>query len=204
MKNLFRLLFLTPSFFFSLSPKVALEKIKEGNRRFVDDKSSQCSSSQNDRRKVLQNKQEPFAIILGCSDSRVPPEILFDQGIGDLFIIRVAGNVLGQSELDSMTFAVKALGSSLIVVLGHENCGAIKAVWKKQADIIPFINKKILPAIDFKDPKCTLACQTKNNIKYIVDQIKKSETFFSEITNNTLKVVGAYYPFVTGEVEFLD
>jgi carbonic anhydrase len=148
--------------------------------------------------------QEPFAIILGCSDSRVPPEILFDQGIGDLFIIRVAGNVLGQSELDSMNFAVKALGSSLIVVLGHENCGAIKAVWKKQADIIPFINKKILPAIDFKDPKCTLACQTKNNIKYIVDQIKKSETFFSEITNNTLKVVGAYYPFISGKVEFLD
>jgi carbonic anhydrase len=103
-----------------------------------------------------------------------------------------------------MTFAVKALGSSLIVVLGHENCGAIKAVWKKQADIIPFINKKILPAIDFKDPKCTLACQTKNNIKYIVDQIKKSETFFSEINNNTLKVIGAYYPFISGKVEFLD
>jgi carbonic anhydrase len=204
MKNLVHLLFLTPSFFFSLSPDKALEKIKEGNRRFVDDKSPQCSSSQNDRRKVLQNMQEPFAIILGCSDSRVPPEILFDQGIGDLFIIRVAGNVLGQSELDSMTFAVKALGSSLIVVLGHENCGAIKAVWKKQADIIPFINKKILPAIDFKDPKCTLACQTKNNIKYIVDQIKKSETFFSEINNNTLKVIGAYYPFISGKVEFLD
>jgi carbonic anhydrase len=204
MKNLVHLLFLTPSFFFSLTPDKALEKIKEGNRRFVDDKSPQCSSSQNDRRKALQNMQEPFAIILGCSDSRVPPEILFDQGIGDLFIIRVAGNVLGQSELDSMTFAVKALGSSLIVVLGHENCGAIKAVWKKQADIIPFINKKILPAIDFKDPKCTLACQTKNNIKYIVDQIKKSETFFSEINNNTLKVIGAYYPFISGKVEFLD
>lgn len=117
---------------FCLSPQEALKKLQEGNERFVSDKSLRCLTDKEDRRKALVNNQKPFAIILGCSDSRVAPEILFDQGLGDLFIIRVAGNVLGSSEIDSITYAVKALLCPLIVVLGHENCGAVEAVWQKK------------------------------------------------------------------------
>lgn len=179
-----------------------LKKLKDGNNRFVAGKSAGCFSNQQDRRKSLVDDQKPFAVILGCSDSRVPPEILFDQGIGELFIIRVAGNVLGPSEVDSITYAVKVLGCSLIVVLGHENCGAIRAVWQKQADVIPFINKEIVPALNFTDPKCTLGCQVKNNIKYIVDSLNKTTQFDQEIKTGKLKVVGAFYPFVSGQVDF--
>lgn len=152
----------------------AIKKLLEGNQRFVDGKGPGCFSDQSLRRKALVDNQKPFAVVLGCSDSRVPPEILFDQGIGDLFIIRVAGNVLGPSEIDSITYATSVLGSPLIVVLGHENCGAVQAVMEGKADSIPYINKEILPALDLENKDCTLGCQVKNNVRHIVDVLKKN------------------------------
>lgn len=188
---------------FSLTPNEAFKNLQVGNDRFLSGKSTFLNNDQQARRKALIDNQKPYAIILGCSDSRVAPEILFDQGLGELFIIRVAGNVLGESEIDSITYAVKALGCSLIVVLGHENCGAVDAVWQKKADMIPFIKKEIQPAIDEKDPKCTLACQIKNNITHVVDLLNKTPQFKTDIEKGSLQVVGAYYPFVSGQVEFL-
>ncbi|HUD00945.1 MAG TPA: carbonic anhydrase, partial [Rhabdochlamydiaceae bacterium] len=112
---------------YGLTPDKALETLMDGNQRFSQDKSLH-SDRNSERRQELVSKQTPYAIILGCSDSRVAPEIVFDQGIGDLFIVRVAGNVVGPLELDSIEYSALYLHSSLVMVLGHESCGAIKAV----------------------------------------------------------------------------
>jgi len=188
--------------FGQISAEDGLQKLIEGNKRFVSGKSSGCYSDQRRRSKSLIDNQKPFAIILGCSDSRVPPEILFDQGIGELFIIRVAGNVLGLSEIDSMTYAVEVLGCPLIVVLGHENCGAINAVWRNQADMIPFLKKEIYISLDHDDPEVTLATQVKNHVKHTSDLIKRTSQFHKKNEAGDLKVVGAFYPFISGQVDF--
>jgi carbonic anhydrase len=109
-----------------ISAHEALKRLREGNRRFVDDIRSHTLSSQ-ERRNELAAGQEPFAIILGCSDSRVPAEIVFDQGLGDLFVIRVAGNIVAPSQIGSVEFAAERYHTRLVVVLGHSNCGAILA-----------------------------------------------------------------------------
>jgi carbonic anhydrase len=186
----------------ALTPQECLKKLLDGNDRFVKSLNHTIKSDQNQRRKALVSDQTPFAIILGCSDSRVPPEILFDQGIGDLFIVRVAGNVLGPSEIDSITYAVKALGCSLIVVLGHQNCGAVKAVIQNKAEIIPFIQKEISEGLKEQGEK-NLEESTKLNIGYIVKTLIDLSTFKNEISQNKLEIVGAYYPFVSGKVEML-
>lgn len=185
-----------------VSAEEGFKKLIEGNARFVSGKSSGCYSDQHFRRKALIDNQKPFAIVLGCSDSRVPPEILFDQGIGELFIIRVAGNVLGLSEIDSMTYAVEVLGCPLVIVLGHENCGAVNAVWRNQADMIPFLKKEIYLSLDHQDPEATLASQVKNNVRHTVDLIHRTSQFNKKIEAGNLKVIGAFYPFVSGQVEF--
>src|SRR5690606_36164097 len=105
----------------------ALDRLTEGNRRFVAERSQRGNGAGNDRRREVAVSQNPFAIILGCSDSRVPAEIIFDQGLGDLFVIRVAGNIVAPSQVDSVEFAVARYGTRLVVVLGHSSCGAILA-----------------------------------------------------------------------------
>jgi len=107
--------------------KKALKRLHEGNRRFVSDASFFNTLSHQNRRHTLTVNQEPFAIILGCSDSRVPAEIIFDQGLGDLFVIRVAGNIVAPSQIGSIEFAVEQFGTQLVVVMGHSKCGAILA-----------------------------------------------------------------------------
>jgi carbonic anhydrase len=106
-------------------PEKTLKQLLEGNRRFVENKSTLDDSES--RRKAIASEQNPFAIVLGCVDSRVPPELIFDQGLGELFVVRTAGEVLDKAVLGSMEFGVDALNIPLIVVLGHKNCGAIKA-----------------------------------------------------------------------------
>src|ERR1700733_14101977 len=123
---------------FGLTPDQALASLMEGNQRFSKDKSLHLDRT-SERRQELISKQAPYAIIVGCSDSRVAPEIIFVQGMGDLFIVRVAGNVFGPLELESIEFAIFALKSVLILVLGHENCGAIKAVIQGKTEEIPAI-----------------------------------------------------------------
>jgi carbonic anhydrase len=113
----------------AMTCEMGLQRLKEGNQRYVEDKLIHPDRT-SERREALQSKQQPFAIIVGCSDSRVAPEIVFDQGVGDLFIVRVAGNVVGPIELDSIEYAAEYLKSCLIVVMGHQNCGAVDAVMK--------------------------------------------------------------------------
>src|SRR3989442_6127000 len=110
-----------------ISAREALERLREDNRRFVSGAGSSDTRTSQTRRSELAAGQEPFAIILGCSDSRVPAEIVFDQGLGDLFVIRVAGNIVASSQIGSVEFAAERYGVKLVVVLGHSNCGAILA-----------------------------------------------------------------------------
>src|SRR4051795_3159949 len=110
-----------------ISAAEALDRLREGNRRFVSNVRGTDASLHQDRRAELADGQEPFAIILGCSDSRVPAEIVFDQGLGDLFVIRVAGNIVAPSQIGSVEFAASRFGTRLVVVLGHSRCGAISA-----------------------------------------------------------------------------
>lgn len=110
-----------------ISAREALERLQEGNRRFVSDARSRDSLASQTRRGELAAGQEPFAVILGCSDSRVPVEIVFDQGLGDLFVIRVAGNIVAPSQVGSVEFALERFGTRLVAVLGHSQCGAILA-----------------------------------------------------------------------------
>src|SRR6187455_3768158 len=105
----------------------ALERLREGNRRFVANVRGQAALANAARRRELSTGQEPFAILLGCSDSRVPAEIVFDQGLGDLFVIRVAGNIVASSQIGSVEFAAARYGTRLVVVLGHSQCGAVLA-----------------------------------------------------------------------------
>src|SRR2546421_9731205 len=113
-----------------ISAREALERLREGNRRFVSDVRSRDTLTSQMRRNELAAGQEPFAIILGCSDSRVPAEIVFDQGLGDLFVIRVAGNIVASSQVGSVEFAAARFGTRLVVVLGHSQCRAVLATWK--------------------------------------------------------------------------
>src|SRR5215475_12728771 len=110
-----------------ISAREALERLREGNRRFVSGVQNQDTLASQTRRNELVEGQAPFAVILGCSDSRVPVEIVFDQGLGDLFVIRVAGNIVASSQVGSVEFAAERFGTRLVVVLGHSKCGAIKA-----------------------------------------------------------------------------
>src|SRR5580700_9296924 len=135
-----------------ITARAALEALREGNSRFVGKLSSGAGSAQ---RRALPERQEPLAIILGCSDARVPAEIVFDQGLGDLFVIRVAGNIVAPSQVGSVEFAAAAFGTRLVVVLGHSNCGAIHATLdqltrpsKDQSPNLRSIVNRIRPAVE--------------------------------------------------------
>src|ERR1051326_4267264 len=110
-----------------ISAQEALQRLREGNQRYVEETRSSDTLTGRVRRRAVAESQEPFAVILGCSDSRVPAEIVFDQGLGDLFVIRVAGNIVASSQVDSVEFAAARFGTQLVVVLGHSQCGAILA-----------------------------------------------------------------------------
>jgi carbonic anhydrase len=183
-----------------VSPKIALERLIEGNNRFMHDKSI-CPDRSADRRAASAAKQKPFAIVLGCSDSRVPPELAFDQGIGDLFVVRVAGNVVGDTEIDSVAYSAIYNGSALIVVLGHESCGAVSAVLANKAHDIDCIEKFIKPAVA-KHRNLNDAIQA--NIQHSVDIIKQSSAIAPLIKAGKIEVVGAYYHLKTGKIRFLN
>ena len=185
---------------FAETPINALKRLKQGNLRYVNDRSLYCDHSA-DRRSELTHSQNPFAIILGCSDSRVPPEIIFDQGLGDLFIIRVAGNVLGATELDSIDFAAKYLGASLIVVMGHASCGAVSAVMKGQTADIANIAALIKPSIE---GAYTLEEAIKANVRGAVNALKQNSFINALIKAKKIDCVGAYYDLGSGKVEILD
>ena len=183
-----------------MTPEKALKRLIEGNQRYVNNKSSHPNRNK-ERREAISSEQSPFAIIVGCSDSRVSPEIIFDEGLGDLFVVRVAGNVIGPIELESIGFAALFLHSSIILVLGHENCGAVEAVIENNIDNIGTIAKFIKPAIE-KDNNLELSIK-KNalNMKLVLE---KSSSIEKLIKDKKIAVHAAYYNLKTGLVKFLN
>lgn len=192
----------------SITAEDALIKLMEGNSRFVEFK--QNHPHQNKARlEEVASTQKPFAIIVGCSDSRVPPEIIFDQGMGDLFVIRNAGNVVDDFAMASIEYAVQHLGVRLIVVLGHERCGAVDATIKG-GDLPGHLNKltsEIKPSIH-SAKRVTGDLLTNviySNTKRISGQIGSSEKLLKDFVDNKgLKVVSAYYDLDTGKVEIFE
>ena len=197
-KFLFIILLLVQSGF-SQTPSESLKRLVEGNQRYVKDQLQHPNRS-SDRREEVLDTQNPFATILGCSDSRVAPEIIFDQGLGDLFIVRVAGNVVGSIELDSIEYSARYLGSTLVLVLGHESCGAVTAVMEGKTDDIEAIADLIKPAI--KSAK-NVEEAIKDNVRSIVVQLKKTPLIKKLVSENKIQCVGAYYHLGAGNIEIL-
>lgn len=185
--------------------KDPLQRLIDGNKRFMSGKSI-FPDMDSTRRDNLKTTQHPFAVILGCSDSRVPPEIVFDQGLGDLFVVRVAGNVFDDAVDGSLEYAVEHLGSTLIVVMGHERCGAVTAaVENNQEAHIKTLAQLIRPAIDeaITKPGDKIENAVRANAQYVVEQIKKNEPILAKkIAENKLRVVAAYYDLDNNEVTF--
>ena len=197
----------------------ALQRLRDGNRRFVSNVRASDAFVSHMRRAELANGQQPFAIILGCSDSRVPAEIVFDQGLGDLFVIRVAGNIVAPSQVGSVEFAATQFNTRLVVVLGHSNCGAITATLDElrrpvdnQSRNLKAIVDRIRPAIaglfETKlrdDPDALVAQAVRANIHASVDQLRRgSEVLEQLIHDDGLLVVGAEYSLETGVVDFFE
>jgi carbonic anhydrase len=184
----------------------ALEKLIAGNQRYVTDQPAHHHQS-GSRMRLISNGQHPFAIILGCADSRVPPEIIFDQGLGDLFVIRVAGNILDDAILGSIEYAVEELGTSLVLVLGHERCGAVAATIK-HAEVLGHIStllNAIQPAVDRakNEPGDLIDNAVLANIKLVVEQLRLSMPVAKLVQHNRLKIVGAQYNLDRGAVEII-
>lgn len=185
----------------------ALQRLIEGNQRFVSGSVAHPSQG-SARRSEVSTGQKPFAAILSCSDSRVPPELIFDQGLGDLFIVRVAGNTVNEEGLGSLEFGVKVLGAPLLLVLGHSDCGAVDAALqgKPLPGHISSVATPIDPAI--KEASCKtnsqpLPCAIHANVDHIVQTLSKSEPILAALVKEgKLKVVGATYDLATGKVEF--
>ena len=188
-----------------MTPDEALKALMDGNQRFSQEKSLH-SDRTSERRQEFITKHTPIATILGCSDSRVAPEIVFDQGIGDLFIVRVAGNVVGPLEQDSIEYSTLYLNSSLLMVMGHENCGAIGAVLAGTTKDIESVAELLAPAAEAtkKETANRLEATVKTNAKMIADQLRKSPVLSDLVAKKKLAVVAAYYNFHTGKVELLE
>jgi len=193
----------------SVAPAEALSKLKEGNGRYTGG-SLQHPGQTTDRRTELANVQHPFAVIVSCSDSRVPPEIVFDQGLGELFIVRVAGNVMNDEGLGSIEYAVDHLGSRLILVLGHQRCGAVDAAKQtiaakgKAPGHIQSLVTAIKPAVE-ATAKDDLDTTIKANVKNVVQALRTSTPILkAEVDSGKIQVVGGYYSLDTGAVTFLD
>lgn len=187
----------------------AQARLESGNRRFVTGKLTHPRQDAR-RRAEVATSQSPFAIVLGCADSRTSPEVLFDQGMGDLFVVRVAGNVLNDHVLGSIEYAVEHLGSQLIVVLGHERCGAVKAsrdilAAKSEAPAhVHSLVRSIQPAIE-ATPGGDLEAMTHANIRNIVKELRACPpTLKEKFDTHKISVVGAYYDLDTGKVSFLE
>jgi carbonic anhydrase len=197
----------------------ALERLRAGNARFTAHLRSSDEFVSHTRRPELTMVQEPFAIVLGCSDARVPAELVFDQGLGDLFVIRVAGNIVARSQVGSVEFAAERFQTRLVVVLGHSRCGAIEATLEElrrptenQSRNLRSIVERVRPSVEglFRtkpalDPEALVKRATRANIEASVDHLRRgSEVLEQLITEKGLVVVGAEYSVETGVVEFLD
>src|SRR5712671_4599709 len=197
----------------------ALERLREGNRRFAANVRGSDAFVSHTRRVELASGQQPFAIILGCSDSRVPAEIVFDQGLGDLFVIRVAGNIVAPSQVGSVEFAAARYYTRLVVVLGHSQCGAILATLEEllpptenQSHNLRAIVDRVRPSVEAllqtelrHDSDALVREAVRANIRASVDHLRHGSQVLEELIHQQgLVVVGAEYSQETGVVEFLD
>jgi carbonic anhydrase len=199
-----------------ISARQALERLRDGNRRFVADIGNKEAPLRSSRPIELTKEQYPFAIILGCSDSRVPAEIVFDQGLGDLFVIRVAGNVVAPSQIGSVEFAASRFGTRLVVVLGHSECGAVQATIEElqrpaenQSRNLRSIVDRVRPSVEGllstelrHDPEALVRHAVRANVGLSVNNLRYgSEVLEKLIRDEGLQVVGAEYSLETGVVE---
>jgi carbonic anhydrase len=197
----------------------ALARLREGNLRFAAGDPSHDSRSDRARRSEVTSRQEPFAVILGCSDSRVPVEIVFDQGLGDLFVIRVAGNVVAPSQIGSVEFAAERFGTRLVVVLGHSSCGAVEATLEQlrrprenQSRNLHSIVDRIRPSVEGLvhtglrlEPDALLRHAVRANVRASVAHLRHGSQVIEQLVQQgELLVVGAEYSLETGIVEFFE
>ena len=200
-----------------LTARDALDRLREGNARFVSRLNEPAPVEL--RRTQLPDIQEPFAIVLGCSDARVPAEIVFDQGLGDLFVIRVAGNIVAPSQVGSVEFAAARFGTRLVVVLGHSGCGAILATIEElkqpgetQSRNLRSIVDRVRPSVQglfatelANDHDALVDAAVRANIRTSVDHLRHGSAVLEQLINDDgLIVVGAEYSLASGVVEFFE
>jgi len=197
----------------------ALKRLQEGNQRFVNGLRSIETMMTHTKRDELTDGQEPFAIVLGCSDSRVPAEIVFDQGLGDLFVIRVAGNIVAPSQIGSVEFAASQFNTRLVVVLGHSQCGAICATVEElkrpnaeQSQNIKAIVDRIRPSVEpfkatelWNDYETLVEQSMRANVRASANQLRHGSSILENLSENEgLLIVGAEYSLESGEVIFFE
>jgi carbonic anhydrase len=197
-----------------LTPDDALELLRQGNRRFVAGEPMPPQQTGPERRAALAQAQRPFCVLVGCSDSRVSPELLFGRGLGDLFIVRNAGNVVGLAAMGSIEYGVAVLGAPLVVVLGHERCGAVQAavdVVERDATYPGSIGQMIEPIIPAvlsarrEGDADLLDRAVRSNVRRVVARLRDTkQMLLAPQQDGRLKIVGAYYDLDTGRVVFLD
>ena len=202
-----------------LTAKEALDRLREGNRRFVSGMRTSDTLVSYSQRPEFAQDQQPYAIILGCSDARVPAEIIFDQGLGDLFVIRVAGNIVAPSQVGSVEFAASRFGTRLVVVLGHSQCGAVLATLEElqrptanRSRNLSSIVDRVRPSVEGllrtelkHDPDALVRHAVRANVGVSVSHLRHgSELLEQLIQSQGLVVVGAEYSLETGVVEFFD
>ena len=184
----------------------ALQKLLDGNKRFVADK-DQHPHQNIARLKEVAKGQKPYAAILGCADSRVPLEIVFDQGLGDLFVVRNAGNIAAPEEIGSLEYGTLELGAKVLMVIGHQRCGAVIATLQNKPlpGRIGSIVEAIKPAVSKKGDTsaASVLATVKANVKLQISKLKKSPVISKLIKEGKLKIVGAYYKLDTGEVSLI-
>ncbi len=203
----------------TLAALPALQRLREGNRRFVSGAPSTEGVSSLTRRAELVAGQQPFAIILGCSDSRVPAEIVFDQGLGDLFVIRVAGNIVAPSQIGSVEFAAERFGTRLVVVLGHSQCGAVIATLEElrragetQSRNLRSIVDRIRPSVESllatdlgQDVEALVAEAVRANVRAAANKLRHGSEIIERLREHEgLLVVGAEYNLESGVVEVFE
>jgi carbonic anhydrase len=203
------------------SASEALARLREGNRRFVSNVRSLDALLTQANRHQLEREQHPIAIVLGCSDSRAPAEIVFDQGLGDLFVIRVAGNIVAPSQVGSVEFAAEKFGTRLVVVMGHTGCGAIQATldtmkgptptgasWRNLRSIVDRVRPSVEPLMSTelaRDHAALIREATRANVRVSADHLRHGSQILEQFTfDDGLVVVGAEYNLSTGEVDFFD